>query len=76
MRAQAVNQPLESALDELAEKLGIDPVDLRRINDTANDPIDGKPYSSRSLMNAMIRPPKPSAFSAQGPIAGPPLVLG
>lgn len=41
---------LESALDELAEKLGIDPVELRRINDTTTDPIDGKPYSSRSLM--------------------------
>jgi CO/xanthine dehydrogenase Mo-binding subunit len=41
---------LESALDELAEKLGIDPVELRRINDTATDPINGKPYSSRSLM--------------------------
>jgi xanthine dehydrogenase YagR molybdenum-binding subunit len=41
---------LESALDELAEKLGIDPVELRRINDTRTDPIDGKPYSSRSLM--------------------------
>jgi xanthine dehydrogenase YagR molybdenum-binding subunit len=41
---------LESALDELAEKLGIDPVELRRINDTTTDPIDGKLYSSRSLM--------------------------
>ena len=41
---------LESAIDELAEKLGIDPVEFRRINDTRTDPIDGKPYSSRSLM--------------------------
>jgi xanthine dehydrogenase YagR molybdenum-binding subunit len=41
---------LESAMDELAEKLDIDPVELRRINDTTTDPIDGKPYSSRSLM--------------------------
>jgi xanthine dehydrogenase YagR molybdenum-binding subunit len=43
---------LESAIDELAFKLGIDPVELRRINDTMVDPIDGdkKPYSSRSLM--------------------------
>jgi xanthine dehydrogenase YagR molybdenum-binding subunit len=41
---------LESAMDELAEKLGIDPVEFRRINDTAVDPIEGKPYSSRSLM--------------------------
>jgi xanthine dehydrogenase YagR molybdenum-binding subunit len=41
---------LESAMDELAWKLGMDPIELRRINDTMTDPIDGKPYSSRSLM--------------------------
>ena len=41
---------LESAMDELAVKLGMDPVELRRVNDTMTDPIDGKPYSSRSLM--------------------------
>jgi xanthine dehydrogenase YagR molybdenum-binding subunit len=41
---------IESAMDELAVKLDMDPVELRRINDTATDPIDGKPYSSRSLM--------------------------
>jgi xanthine dehydrogenase YagR molybdenum-binding subunit len=41
---------LESAMDELAWKLGMDPVELRRINDTTTDPIDGKPWSSRSLM--------------------------
>jgi xanthine dehydrogenase YagR molybdenum-binding subunit len=41
---------IESAMDELAWKLNMDPIELRRINDTATDPIDGKPYSSRSLM--------------------------
>ena len=41
---------LESAMDELAWKLGMDPVELRRINDTMTDPIDGKRWSSRSLM--------------------------
>ena len=41
---------LESAMDELAVKLDIDPVELRRINDTKIDPITGRPYSSRSLM--------------------------
>jgi xanthine dehydrogenase YagR molybdenum-binding subunit len=41
---------LESAMDELAVKLEIDPVELRRVNDTASDPIEGKPYSSRSMM--------------------------
>ncbi|MDB5476562.1 MAG: xanthine dehydrogenase, molybdenum binding subunit apoprotein [Phenylobacterium sp.] len=42
--------PLECAMDELAHELGIDPIELRRINDTQTDPVDGKPYSSRSLM--------------------------
>jgi xanthine dehydrogenase YagR molybdenum-binding subunit len=41
---------LESAMDEMALKLDIDPVEFRRINDTMTSPIDGKPYSSRSLM--------------------------
>jgi xanthine dehydrogenase YagR molybdenum-binding subunit len=41
---------LESALDEMAHTLRIDPVVLRRMNDTQVDPIDGKPYTSRSLI--------------------------
>ena len=40
---------LESAMDELALALGMDPVELRRLNDTMKDPITGRPYSSRSL---------------------------
>ncbi|KQU28908.1 xanthine dehydrogenase [Methylobacterium sp. Leaf94] len=41
---------LESAVDEMAVALGIDPIALRRRNDTAADPISGKPFSSRPLM--------------------------
>lgn len=41
---------LECAMDELAVELGIDPVELRRINDTANDPVTGRRFSSRNLM--------------------------
>jgi xanthine dehydrogenase YagR molybdenum-binding subunit len=41
---------LESAMDELAVRLEMDPIELRRINDTMTEPIDGKPYTSRSLM--------------------------
>lgn len=41
---------LESAVDELAVKLAMDPVELRRINDTDKNWVTGKPYSSRSLM--------------------------
>lgn len=42
--------PLECAMDELAEQLGMDPVELRRINDTQIDPATGQRFSSRSLM--------------------------
>jgi len=41
---------LETAIDELAVALRMDPVELRRINDTMNEPIKGLPYTSRSLM--------------------------
>jgi xanthine dehydrogenase YagR molybdenum-binding subunit len=40
---------LESAIDELAVKLDMDPVELRRINDSMID-ATGKQWSSRSLM--------------------------
>ncbi len=40
---------LESAMDELAEKLDMDPVELRRVNDSMTD-ATGKAWSSRSLM--------------------------
>ncbi len=41
---------LECAMDELAHELDMDPVELRRINDTQTDPVNGKPWTSRSLM--------------------------
>lgn len=41
---------LESAMDELAVKLNMDPIELRRVNDTTKEPIGGKAYTSRSLM--------------------------
>jgi xanthine dehydrogenase YagR molybdenum-binding subunit len=41
---------LESAMDELALALNMDPVELRRVNDTQTDPVEGLPFSSRSLM--------------------------
>ncbi len=41
---------LESAMDELAFALGMDPVELRRVNDTRHEPIRNLPYTSRSMM--------------------------
>jgi len=46
---------LESAMDELAEKVGLDPVALRIKNDAAIDPITGKPFSSRRLTECLRR---------------------
>ncbi len=46
---------LECAMDELSYALEIDPVELRRINDTKIEPIKGLPYSSRSLVECFDR---------------------
>ncbi|WP_405690549.1 xanthine dehydrogenase family protein molybdopterin-binding subunit [Streptomyces sp. NBC_00057] len=40
---------LESAMDELAAALGMDPVELRLRNDPADEPDSGRPFSSRGL---------------------------
>jgi len=41
---------LESALDELAAKLGVDPIELRVKNDTSHDEEGNRPFSSRHLV--------------------------
>jgi xanthine dehydrogenase YagR molybdenum-binding subunit len=43
---------LESALDELAEALRIDPVELRCRNEPEKDPTSGNAFSSRHLVEA------------------------
>lgn len=43
----------ESAMDELAIKLKMDPVALRLKNDTLIDPSNGKPFSSRHLRECL-----------------------
>ncbi|MFE0807409.1 xanthine dehydrogenase family protein molybdopterin-binding subunit [Streptomyces sp. NPDC058848] len=40
---------IESALDELAERGGIDPVELRLRNEPEAGPVSGLPFSSRNL---------------------------
>ena len=44
--------PTESAIDELAYKLGIDPLELRIKNHADNDLLSGKPFSSKKLLEA------------------------
>jgi xanthine dehydrogenase YagR molybdenum-binding subunit len=43
---------LESAIDELAERIGMDPIELRIRNEPDNDPVTGLPFSSRHLVEA------------------------
>jgi xanthine dehydrogenase YagR molybdenum-binding subunit len=58
---------LESAIDEMAEKLGMDPIELRRLNDTQVEPIGGKPFTSRSLMQCFDAAAKAFNWSARNP---------
>ncbi|WP_328929417.1 xanthine dehydrogenase family protein molybdopterin-binding subunit [Streptomyces sp. NBC_00190] len=44
---------LESAMDELAEALGVDPVELRIRNEPASEPDTGRPFSSRHLVDCL-----------------------
>ena len=45
---------LESALDELAYAIGIDPVALRLMNDIEIDPDSGRPFSTRAMRKCLI----------------------
>ncbi|TCM14390.1 xanthine dehydrogenase YagR molybdenum-binding subunit [Novosphingobium sp. PhB165] len=62
---------LESAMDELAEALGMDPIELRLRNEPEKDPLSGLPFSSRHLSESWragaerfgwhLRSPRPAA---------------
>ena len=43
---------LECAIDELAEQLGLDPIEVRRRNEPDKDPTSGNAFSSRHLLKA------------------------
>lgn len=75
MRAPGENPgmfALESAMDELAAELKIDPVELRLRNHADTDPGNGKPWSSKSLKECYAqaagrfgwsnRPPEPRSM--------------
>ena len=46
---------LESAIDELAEALALDPIELRRRIEPEKDPTSGRPFSSRHILEAYRR---------------------
>ena len=61
---------LESAMDELAVALQMDPVELRRVNDTMHEPIKGLPYTSRALMPCFDAAAKAFGWDKRDPRPG------
>lgn len=71
---------LESAMDEMAYRLGMDPLQLRLRNYAEVDPMEGKPFSSKSLRACYLagakrfgwekRPSKPRSRTRDGLLVG------
>ncbi|SFP32657.1 xanthine dehydrogenase YagR molybdenum-binding subunit [Variovorax sp. PDC80] len=62
----------EVALDELAEKLGMDPVQLRILNDSPCDPERGpsRPYSGRKLVECLREGASRFGWARRDPVPG------
>ncbi len=71
---------LESAVDELAYALGLDPLELRLRNHAETDPLSGKPFSSKKLREVYEegarrfgwakRPSAPRSMTDRGKLIG------
>ena len=61
---------LESAMDELAWELGLDPIELRLRNYAEIDPTEKKPFSSKSLRECYRAGAAAIGWSARNPKAG------
>ncbi len=61
---------LESALDELAVKLQMDPVELRRRNHVEKHPQHGKPFSSKHLLECYDRGAERFGWAKRDPKPG------
>lgn len=62
---------LEVAMDEMAEKLGIDPVEFRIINDTQVDPENpSRPFSQRQLVECLRLGAERFGWNKRNPVPG------
>jgi xanthine dehydrogenase YagR molybdenum-binding subunit len=61
---------LECAIDELAEQLGIDPIELRKRNEPEKDPTSDKPFSSRHIVEAYQAGAKKFGWEKRKPFPG------
>ncbi|KPF95770.1 dehydrogenase [Rhodopseudomonas sp. AAP120] len=60
---------MESAIDEMAVALGIDPVELRLLNQPEEDPLKGTPFSSRHIAEAWRAGAERFGWSKRNPTA-------
>jgi xanthine dehydrogenase YagR molybdenum-binding subunit len=68
---------LECGMNELAYALKMDPVELRRRNDTMKDPASSRPYSSRSLMRCFDEAAEAFGWKNRSPEPGSmPMAIG
>jgi xanthine dehydrogenase YagR molybdenum-binding subunit len=61
---------LECAMDEMADRLGIDPVELRIRNEPAMDPTKKIPFSSRHLVQCMRQGAERFGWNRRNPRPG------
>ncbi|WP_300577760.1 xanthine dehydrogenase family protein molybdopterin-binding subunit [Phenylobacterium sp.] len=61
---------LECAMDELAEQLGLDPIELRLRNEPETDPETGKPFSTRQLVRCMTEGAQRFGWDRRNPKPG------
>ncbi|WP_307088612.1 xanthine dehydrogenase family protein molybdopterin-binding subunit [Sphingomonas faeni] len=61
---------LESAMDELAHELAVDPIELRRLNDTQVDTVAGRPFTTRPLMRCFDEGASAFGWNARSVVPG------
>lgn len=59
---------IEAAMDVLAEKVGVDPVELRKRNDPERDPEMDVPYSTRQLSRCLDEGAERFGWSQRNPV--------
>ena len=61
---------VECAMDELAEQLGLDPIELRRRNEPSADPTTGKPFSTRLMLECYEDGARRFGWDRRNPVPG------